>query len=548
MPRSPDREADFEPTPSGRAGERAVLTVAELNRRVEAAVNAAFPDPVWVRGEVQGLKPDAARRKHVYFELHDAGERGAAAFQIPAAILDWDRRRFALGRYLDGGDADFQLRNELEVCLLCRVSFYPPFGRLGLNVIGVDTAFSLGRLEARRREVLARLKREGLLERNAGLPLPELPLRVGLVTAAGSAAERDFRSGLEASPFRFAISLVDCRMQGEQTEQQVVQALSVLAKRDVDVVVITRGGGSRADLSWFDQFELAVAIAHCSLPVITAIGHEVDRSIADAVAHTACKTPTAAAELLVRRIEQQAVRLAEAAARLQRAVPFRLSAAAGRVTTASSLARVSPRSLNAARRRLRFAGIRLESRVARRVAGAAASLGRTVQELGAVSRAELALAAARRRDASRRLRRAAPRAQRGRTVRLRLAAAGLQPRRLLRRAAHGGVRLARLAARLVRRGPATVGAQRQRLELLAGQARLLDPRHLLERGFTLTRDRNRRLVRRADALAAGETIATEFADGEVRSVVAAGGGRGLRTADGGQRGRKETRSDQESLF
>ncbi|MBM4130668.1 exodeoxyribonuclease VII large subunit, partial [bacterium] len=227
-------------------------------------------------------------------------------------------QKFGLGRYLDGTDSDLRLANQLEVCLECKVDFYPKFGKLTLKVVGIDPTFSLGRLEARRRQTLAFLAEAGLLGANAALPLPALPLRVGLVTAPGSAAERDFLTGLEASGWAFRVVSRGARMQGEQLEAEVIAALRHLQAEDVDVIVITRGGGSRADLSWFDQRDLAVAIASCAVPVVTAIGHEIDRSIADEVAHHACKTPTAAAEFLVARMDAAAARVNAAAAGVAR--------------------------------------------------------------------------------------------------------------------------------------------------------------------------------------------------------------------------------------
>ena len=295
---------------------RPIYTVGEVNRAIQAALQGSFPDVVWVRGEVQRFPLDAARRKHVYFELHETGGGGAAGFQVQAAILGWDRDRFGLGRYLDGSDADLQIRDKLEVCFACKIDFYPPYGRLTLKVVGVDKSYALGRLEAIRRATLAYLHEQQLLERNSQLPLADLPLRVGLITSAGSAAERDFRSGLDGSPYPFTVDMIDCRMMGEQTERQVIQALTALADRGVDVIVVTRGGGSRADLSWFDQRAIAVTIAECDAPVITAIGHEIDHSIADLVAHRACKTPTAAAEFLVARVDVAAERLAAARQKL----------------------------------------------------------------------------------------------------------------------------------------------------------------------------------------------------------------------------------------
>ncbi len=455
--------------------ERRVLSVRQLNESIQTALQNAFPQPVWIRGEVQRFPVDAARRKHVYFELHDTSGGGAADFQMPAALLGWDRDRHALGRYLDGSDATFQLRDKLEVCLLCRVDFYPPFGKVSLRVVGVDPAFTLGQLEARRRQVLAALEAAGLLERNRALLLPEVPLRVGLITSAGSAAERDFRTGLERSAYRFVVDLVDCRMQGEQMETQIVQALAVLARRDLDVIVITRGGGSRADLSWFDQQALCEAVARCRRPVVVGIGHEIDRSLTDLVAHTSCKTPTAAAEFLVDRVRDADARLTAAAA---------------------AVAALSERRLGDAGMHLRGLAGTLEGRVLRRVQGAR----RRVDGAGAATSqaARQRLAAARQRS--------------------RYLAEGLA-RESARTLPRRRERLERLVHDLQRLGRERCRQAGQRLGHADEKLRLLDPRRLLARGFTWTLDAAGRHLRSAAGLGAGDRLRTVFADGEVTSTV-----------------------------
>jgi exodeoxyribonuclease VII large subunit len=484
---------------SAPVADRRVFTVAELNRAIQSALGEAFPGPVWVRGEVQRLPADAARRQHVYFELHQAGTSGAAAgFQIPVAILGWDRQRFGLGRYLDGSDPDLRLADRLEVCLECVVDFYPPYGKLSLKVVGVDREFTLGRLEARRREVLARLQAEGLLARNGALPLADLPLRVGLITAAGSAAERDFLSGLAASGRGFTVWRADCRMQGEGMEPQVVAALSGLAARGLDVIVITRGGGSRADLSWFDQLGLATAIARCPVPVVTAIGHEIDTAIADLVAHTRCKTPTAAAQLLVERVAAAAARLAGAAERLAATAPARLAGA---------------------RERLQRGAGGLERQVSRRVRDARVGLADRQARLAAAAGGRLARERARQEDRERRLGREAPAPIAVARVRLDVAARALRPARLLagwpgrqRELSRAGGRLARVA------GAALAGAGR-RLGAAADKARLLDPQRQLARGYTLTCDAAGRPLTAAAGLAPGDRLTTRFRDGTVGSIV-----------------------------
>lgn len=500
------------------------LTVRQLNERIQGALQNAFPDPVWVKGEVQRLPRDAARRPHVYFELHEAGPGGAAGFQIPAAILKWDRDRFGLGRYLDGSDPAFTMQDKLEVCLLCRVDFYPPFGKLSLKVVGIDPEFSLGQLEAQRRRVLAWLEQQGLLRLNATHPVPELPLRVGLITSRGSAAERDFRTGLEASGYDFGVLMADCRMQGEQTAPQISAALQHLAGQGLDVIVITRGGGSRADLSWFDQQSLCEAVARCPVPVVAAIGHEIDTSLVDLCAHTRCKTPTAAAEFLTDRVGEQDRRLQEVVDGLTRGVQRRLELAARRLEAGDRLARLVDQRLRQDDQRLQTLAASLEARTGR----LSARHGRRLQDAAGrlVAGVSRRTAAARHQTdyLSQRVARESARTLDARGDRLQRA----------------GVGLAGPAERLVR-------WQTGRLDLLAEKVRLLDPARLLERGFTLSLDDEGRPLRRAADVKPGQLLRTRFADGEVASTVHGSSGKPRRKNTRGGPGGEED-PGQQALF
>ena len=485
-----------------RTAGRRILTVRQINEEIQSALQRAFTDPVWVRGEVQRLAPDAARRQHVYFELHEAGRGGAASYQIPAAILAWDRQRHGLGRYLDGSDPVFRLQDKLEVCLLCQVDFYPPYGKVSLKVVGIDPEFSLGQLERRRRQVMAWLQSEGLLGLNAQRPLPALPLRVGLITSRGSAAEQDVRATLAASAFPFAVTLVDCRMQGEQTAPQVIDALNRLAALPLDVVVIARGGGSRADLSWFDQADLCAAIARCRLPVVTAIGHEIDTSLSDLCAQTRCKTPTAAAALLVERLQQVAQRLEAAGRRLAAASLACLADAQRRLAGCGRLAALASRRQREESRRLRALAGALEGRLGRAVAHRQQGLAAQASRVALGARQATAAVASRADYLAGRLARAAPRLAVGHRRRLSAAAAEL------------GKPLWRI-----------LRERSRRLDLLAAKVQGLDPRRLLARGFTLTLDARGRLLKLAAAIRPGQTLRTRFADGEVISRVTAAPGR-----------------------
>jgi exodeoxyribonuclease VII large subunit len=524
---------DVAEAPDGAGEGRRILTVRQLNEQIQAALQNAFAAPVWVRGEVQRLAPDAARRQHVYFELHEAGRSGAAGYQIPAAILGWDRDRHGLGRYLDGSDPAFRLQDKLEVCLRCRVDFYPPYGRVNLRVIGIDLEFSLGQLERQRRQVLAWLEARGLLALNAARPLADLPLRVGLVTSRGSAAAEDVRASLAASGFPFRITVADCRMQGEQTAPQIIAALHRLAALPLDVVLIARGGGSRADLSWFDQADLCEAIARCPLPVVTAIGHEIDTSLADLCAHTRCKTPTAAAGFLIERLQRAEQRLAAAAGRLASAVPPVVADARRRLDGCGRLAPLAVRRLAAGRGQVRTLAAALEGRTARAVARRQRQLLVAAGRL--VHGGRLTLAAARRRTDY----------LAGQSIRQAPRAAAVQGRRLAATAAA----LAAPARRLVRERAAA-------LDLLAARTRGLDPVRLLERGFTLTLDAQGRLLRLASAVQPGQLLRTRFADGEVASVARETTSPAATAPAGRKRGRKrqggkdgdEEGSGQQALF
>jgi exodeoxyribonuclease VII large subunit len=424
------------------------LGVAELNEAISAAVGAAFPRSVWVRGEVQALH--VSRNQHCYFELvepHDRRDQVRAAIRV--ALFRDDRP--AVNRALR--EAGLQLADGVEVRIRARVDFWPPAGRLQLVMAGVDPSFTVGRLAADRERLLRRLAAEGVLRRNASRPLPAVPLRVGLVASGGSAAYRDFLEELEGSGYAFAVAHGDVRVQGAAASRRIVWALRRLADLPLDVVVVVRGGGARSDLAPFDTELVARAITEMPVPVLTGIGHETDRTVADEVAHTATKTPTAAAALLVEAVDAYVARLAW--------VAHRVSARARGV---GALAR---RELDAVAGRLRRAvpaGLDRERRTVD-------AQRRRVLELGRRGTRSAARARARRQDA-----------------------AVASARRGLRAAA-------------------------TRVDGADARLRALDPRRVLERGYTITRDERGAVVRAAADVGPGSVLTTETGAGRVRSRV-----------------------------
>ena len=271
-------------------------SVTELADRIGNALRAAFRDEVWVRGEIRDLS--RARSGHVYFTLVDPELEGTSSIGVMLS----DRNKGPVNRSLKAAGDTVRMTDGTEVRIRGRVDWYAPRGQLQLRMTAIDPAYTLGQLEVARAQLLARLTAEGLLAANGALPLPLVPLRIGLVTSSGSAAEADFLHEIAASGFAFDLVRLDARVQGFDAPLDVVAAIGRAIDARVDVVAIVRGGGARTDLAAFDDERIARAIATCPIPVLTGIGHEVDRSIADEVAHSAEKTPTACAHALVLRV------------------------------------------------------------------------------------------------------------------------------------------------------------------------------------------------------------------------------------------------------
>ena len=269
--------------------------VSELTDAVQVALDVCFPDEVWVQGEISSLKRSPAG--HVYFQLVEPGAAGAppvaqvaiTLFSSAKAAVNATLKRVRGVRMTDG----------VEIRLRGRVGLYGPQGRLQVRMTGIDPEYTLGRLAGERDRILQALQLEGLLGRNAALPLAPVPRRVGLITSQASAAEADFLHELAGSGLAWHVIAVDVRVQGVEAERSVAAALARLEAAGVDVIALVRGGGARTDLAAFDSELIARAIAASGVPVFTGIGHEIDSSIADVVAHTSSKTPTACAAQLV---------------------------------------------------------------------------------------------------------------------------------------------------------------------------------------------------------------------------------------------------------
>ncbi len=278
------------------------LTVSQLNLRVREALAEKFPHPLWLVGEISGL--ERAQRKQNQFLSFELVERDQSGRQVSSvrAVLPQEAFRAIQAKLAQAGNP-FQLQDEVTVRVLVQVEVYVPWGTYRVVIKDLDITYTLGEVARRREEILRKLTKEGLVDRNRSLSFPLVPLRVGLITSLGSDAERDVLKTLRESGFSFQVVVHGARVQGRYTEATVLAALEWFRARaeEFDVVLICRGGGARTDLAWFDSEALGRAVATFPLPVVVGIGHEEDRSVLDEVGWRA-KTPTAAAQLLVDRV------------------------------------------------------------------------------------------------------------------------------------------------------------------------------------------------------------------------------------------------------
>ena len=378
-------------------------TVVGLAAHVARVAAQAFPDDLWIQGQIRNLS--RSNNGHVYFTLAEPTPSGGEPrAQLSVTLLAPERQAVnqSLTRAAGG---QVRMADGVEVRIRGRLRWYAPRGTLQLRMDAIDPAFTLGRLQADRERLLATLTAAGLLERNGMLPLPLVPLRVGIVTSRGTAAAADVVHELEASALAFEIRLVDARTQGPECGPSVAGALTRLARgvadgsHRLDAVLLVRGGGAKTDLAGFDTEIVARAIADMPVPVLTGLGHQIDRSVADEVAHTAHKTPTAAAGALVERVRAYLGRLDQAwsvarhagagsADRAEARLDRRTLRVARAGTSAldraeAGLQRFGQRAAETARRDLDRAGLRLDRRGAGIAMGARHHLALADQRLAA---------------------------------------------------------------------------------------------------------------------------------------------------------------------
>ena len=439
--------------PAGR-----ILGVLEVTRLIKAVLEPRFP-ALWVRGEITGLR--RAESGHYYFALKEG--RDAV---LPSAMFRTSAQRLG-----------FEPREGAQVEAFGAIEVYEPRGSYQLVIREMRPA-GLGALLLALEELKRRLQAEGLFDEARKKPLPRYPKRIGVVTSPTGAAVRDIVKVLRARWPSIGIVLAAVRVQGEGAGAEISQAIARFNRHAaVDLLIVGRGGGSLEDLWAFNEEIVVRAIAASRIPIISAVGHEVDWTLADHVADVRAATPSNAAELAVPARAEIARHVAAIDLRLTRAVRHSIAV-----------------------RRQRLSRL-VEHYGFRRVRDFFGLFQQRVDDAG--HRAELAI--------RRRLDRARQRLE---AIQNRHVLRGL-PRAIDRLRDRVRLRSVALATAVV----AMIHAQRQRLIAHADRLRALSPRLVLERGYCLARRADGTLLRTAAALAVGELLTVEFARGEADARV-----------------------------
>ena len=441
--------------PQPAAQQQRIYTVGELTREVKGILEGRFP-ALLVKGEVSNLRKPSSG--HLYFTLKDAEAC------VGAVLFAREARRLR-----------FAVQNGLSVLVRGRMSLYEPQGQYQLICDSVEP-LGAGALQIAFEQLKARLDAEGLFDPSRKRRLPFLPRRIAVVTSPSGAAVHDFLRVLHRRFSNLRVLIVPARVQGDGAAQEIARGIARgAAAADVDVVVVARGGGSLEDLWPFNEEVVARALAACAVPTVSAVGHEVDFTIADFAADARAATPTAAAEMLARVKDELVADLSARRARLLRA--WRAHAEKRRAHLDARRARIAdPRRLIGERRlRLDKLQQRIEAQLREETGG---------------------------------------RAQLLRGLRDRLQTA--HPAAVLHRLHKDVSRLEERLKYLARRA---LAARRHRFEGLAGRLDALSPLRVLARGYAVAFDEQGHALRSAEGISPGDRVRVRLHEGELVTEV-----------------------------
>ncbi len=304
--------------------EKKAINLCGLLNEIKAAMKNTLPFSWWVMAEISEIKVNYSG--HCYLELIEKNEINES-IKARARATIWSSVYRMLQPYFET-TTQTRLCAGIKVMVKVSAEFHEVYG-FSLNITDIEPSYTVGELALQKLEIIRRLKAEGVFDMNRSLPFPDLPKRIAVISSKTAAGYGDFHDQITNNQFgyTFYLKLFPAVMQGEEAEKSIIKALESIYSHEkyFDAVVIIRGGGASADLHCFNSYWLNYNICQFPLPVITGIGHEQDETVADLVAHTRMKTPTAVAEFLIGCLQEAEAYLNEQTLRLYDLVSEKMS-------------------------------------------------------------------------------------------------------------------------------------------------------------------------------------------------------------------------------
>ena len=455
------------------------LSLYQLNQLIKESLRQVIPTTIWLRAEIHNITTNYSG--HCYLDLIEKGENNDQIIAKQRATIWASTYRLLAHKFYSATGGTLQAG--MNILVEVSVEFHELYG-MSLNVRDIDPTYTLGELQRRRLEVIQRLKKRGLIDKNRQLPMPRLIKRIAIISSPIAAGYSDFIHQLNHNPhgFTYQTTLFPAIMQGPQTEESILSALVSIESQNsgcpilspcfrgtseaegvlhssfltphssFDIVVIIRGGGATSDLQAFDSELLAERCANFPLPIITGIGHLRDETILDLVAHKNLKTPTAVAEYIISHTLDLDMDLLALGDRIQKSVILRLEQEKNLLTSLSAyIPQYALRLLASSDSKLTSLQHRIELKTADLIAKNRLLLDRKSDQLSALVNQQLQ-------------------------------------------------------------------QQQNNLKLIETKLQLLDPQQLLKKGYSFT-THNGKLVTSITQLTPGDTITTTLSDGVVDSVV-----------------------------
>lgn len=269
----------------------------QVNDYISQVISLNFQESIWIDAEVSQVKEV---RGQVYIEFVQKSEDKDDVVAKAQGVI-WYKSLLFIRKKL-GEILDALLQEGRQIRFKAKVEFHIVYG-LKLSLEDIDPSFTLGTMEIMRQKTIAKLKEEQLLYKNQSTELPLVVKKIAVLSSSKAAGLQDFIHHITNNPFgyKYATTLFETSMQGSGVEKEVIQNLKIINDNqcDFECVVIIRGGGSKMDLSYFDSYDISATVAEFPLPVLTGIGHDIDKNVIELVAFKALKTPTAVADFLV---------------------------------------------------------------------------------------------------------------------------------------------------------------------------------------------------------------------------------------------------------